>query len=145
MKKFAAVGFASSLLVLFALYESEAQEIRFQFTNPSFGGNAFNSPHLLGLADRQNQHQDDGSDALGLVTESLSEQFARSLEARLLSALAGQVTDAIFGEDPQERGVVEFGDQTITFFRGLETINLTIADGAAGTTTEITVPVLQVQ
>jgi len=45
---------AASLSLGFATAGS-AQDIRFKFNNPSFGGNAFNSSHLLGLAEIQQQ------------------------------------------------------------------------------------------
>ena len=59
-----------------------------------------------------------------------------------LKALAGQVTDAIFGDNPAENGTVSFGDQVVTFQRGLDTVLLTVVDLAAGTTTEIEIPLL---
>ncbi len=36
-----------------------ADELRFGFVNPSFGGNPFNSAHLLGTAQAQNTHKED--------------------------------------------------------------------------------------
>jgi curli production assembly/transport component CsgF len=59
-----------------------------------------------------------------------------------LSGLASQVTDAIFGPNPQDSGTVQFGEQTITFVRGLESIVLTIFDDRTGESTQIQVPTL---
>lgn len=123
---------------------SEASELLYRPINPSFGGNPFNSSHLLGLADRQNKFDDNGS-GIGRSSSSQSQAdlFVRSLSSRLLSSLAGQVTDAIFGDNPQESGTVVFGDVTIEFERGLEFVLLTITDAAAGSVTEISVPIIQ--
>jgi curli production assembly/transport component CsgF len=66
----------------------------------------------------------------------------RQLEGRLLSALSAEVTQAIFGDDPQQSGTVEFGDTTITFDRTAGAITLNIIDALDGTTTTITVPQL---
>ena len=68
--------------------------------------------------------------------------FVRQLEGRLLSALSAEVTQAIFGDDPQDSGTVEFGDTTITFDRTPEAITLDIIDALDGTSTTITVPQL---
>lgn len=128
-------------------------ELIYSPVNPSFGGNPFNSSHLLGLADRQNVHQDDPNattataglaGAAGLSNDP-ADAFTRNLESRLLSALAADVTDAIFGDNPQDSGTVVFGDQTITFNRGLENIQLELIDNAAGTSTLIEVPTLIVE
>ena len=126
---------------------ASASELVFQFTNPSFGGNPFNSAHLLGIANAQNDYSDPSVRRAATATAGLSQGdlFARQLESRLLSGLANQVVDAIFGQNPQERGTIRFGDQTISFSRGLESIALTIFDERTGQSTQIEVPVLNVQ
>jgi curli production assembly/transport component CsgF len=103
-----------------------AQDLTYQPINPSFGGNPFNSSHLLGIANAQNDYQAD--------------IFARQLQSRLLSALSSQIVDAIFGENPQESGTISFGGQTIQFVRGLENVTLTISNDDSGETTTIVVP-----
>lgn len=119
-----------------------ASELIYRPVNPSFGGNALNSSHLLGLANLQNKHQPSfgGGSASGLSQEDL---FARQLESRLLSALSGDVVDAIFGDDPQQSGEVVFGDQTISFFRTLETTVIDIENAATGESTRIEIPNIQ--
>lgn len=121
---------------------AQASELVYKFINPGFGGDPFNQAYLLGTADAQNKFGDNGGGG-ALTEESTAEAFARNLESRLLSELAGEVTEAIFGEDPRESGTVVFGDQTITFVRGLEDILIQIHDAGTGTTTDISVPVLQ--
>ncbi|PWJ14470.1 curli production assembly/transport component CsgF [Jannaschia seohaensis] len=64
------------------------------------------------------------------------------MEGRLLSALAGQVTDAIFGENPQDGGTVVFGTNTVEFTRSVGEIRLQITDALDGSVTEIIVPQL---
>ncbi len=112
-----------------------AQDLVHTPINPSFGGNPFNSAHLLGLANAQNTYEDPNR----VNTQSQANQFSRQLQSRLLSALASQVTDAIFGDNPQERGRFVFGGQTIEFVRGLDSVVLTITD-ADGTITVIEIP-----
>lgn len=113
-----------------------AQDMVYEPINPSFGGNPFNSAHLLGIAGAQNKTRDPAS----AVTSSEADIFARQLQSRLLSALSSQIVDAIFGENPQERGTITFGGQTIRFERGLEAVTLTITNDASGEVTTIVVP-----
>lgn len=119
--------------------------------NPSFGGNPLNSSHLLGLAgaqrsatapDSNSSSGGTGGTTGGTTGSSAAELFVSQLQGRLLSALASQVTEAIFGDDPQDSGTVQFGDTTVTFDRTLDSITLTIDDVTGSTT--IVVPVLVV-
>lgn len=129
-----------------------AQDLVYTPVNPSFGGNPLNSSHLLSIANAQREATaSDADDDLlaggGLDPDPSPGQtdadlFVRQLQGRLLSALAAQVTEAIFGEDPQDSGQVIFGDTTVTFERGLESIRLTITDALDGSITEIVVPQL---
>jgi len=120
-----------------------ANELVYTPINPSFGGNPFNAQHLQFLATTQNQHLPD-NDPITSSEASTADLFVRNLQSRLISGLAGQVADSIFGDNPSEEGTVVFGDTEVTFVRGAEFINLTINDPNSGLT-EIQVPVLQVQ
>ena len=120
------------------LGSAAAQELVYTPINPSFGGNAFNSAHLLALANAQNDHERPASERPGT---SDVDRFIRSLQSRLLSSLSNEVANAIFGEDAQDSGRIVFGDQTIEFVRTLEGIQLTITE-ADGSQTVITVPTL---
>ena len=124
-------------LVILAIGQgASAQDIVYQPVNPSFGGNPFNSAHLLGIANAQNNFKDPKAKASG----SQADIFARQLQSRLLSALSSQIVDAIFGENPQEHGIIKFGGQTIEFTRGLEEVTLLITDDATGEVTTIVIP-----
>ena len=112
------------------------QDITYEPINPSFGGNPFNSSHLLGIASGINDYKDPNATS----SPSQADIFSRQLQSRLLSALASQVTDAIFGENPQERGTITFGGQTIQFVRSLESVLLTITNNDTGEVTEIEIP-----
>jgi curli production assembly/transport component CsgF len=117
---------------------ASAQELVYEPINPSFGGNPFNSSHLLAIANAQNDYERPSS---GDSSSSDLDRFVRSLQSRLLSSLSSQVANAIFGEDAQESGRIVFGDQVIEFFTTLDGIQLTITE-ADGSQTVITVPTL---
>lgn len=113
-----------------------AQDLTYQPIDPSFGGNPFNSAHLLGVANAQNDYKDPDARS----TNSQADIFARQLQSRLLSALSSQIVDAIFGDNPQERGTISFGGQTIQFVRGLTEVTLTITNDETGEVTTIVIP-----
>ena len=115
---------------------AQAQDIVYQPVDPSFGGNPFNSGHLLGIANAQNDYKDPAA----LQSNSQADVFARQLQSRLLSALSSQIVDAIFGDNPQERGTISFGGQTIDFVRSLTEVTLTITDDETGEVTTIVIP-----
>lgn len=140
-------------VVLSLAASGASAELTFQFNNPSFGGNPGNSGHLLAIANAQRTATAPDRTQGGLLDggngggdgdgrDSRADLFVRQLEGRLLSALSAEVTQAIFGDDPQESGTVEFGDTTITFDRTPDAITLNIIDAFDGTSTTITVPQL---
>jgi curli production assembly/transport component CsgF len=115
---------------------SSAQDLVHSPISPTFGGNPFNSAHILGTANAQNDYRDPKT----ATSSSQADIFARQLQSRLLSALSSQLVDAIFGENPQESGTISFGGQTIDFVRGLEEVTINIFTEATGETTTIVVP-----
>lgn len=126
----------STCSVLILSNHAAAQDITYQPVDPTFGGNPFNSAHLLGIANAQNTYKDPNSTS----SSSQADIFARQLQSRLLSALSSQIVDAIFGENPQESGTISFGGQTINFVRGLQDVTLTITNDDTGEETVIIVP-----
>lgn len=131
---------AASAAALFCAMPSGAcaQDMVYTPINPSFGGNPFNSQHLLGIANAQNKFKDPDAAANG----SQADIFARQLQSRLLSALSSQITDAIFGANAQQHGTVDFGGQTIEWNRDLDQVTLTITNDATGEVTTIVVPTI---
>lgn len=115
---------------------AQAQDMVYEPINPSFGGNPFNSAHLLGIANSQNDFRDPRAQS----SSSQADIFARQLQSRLLSALSSQIVDAIFGENPQQSGTISFGGQTINFSRDLENVTLNIANDETGEITTIVIP-----
>lgn len=128
----------ASLLACAALCAAPlaAQDVVYEPVSPTFGGNPFNSQHVLGVANANN----DFRDPRATTSNSQADIFARQLQSRLLSALSSQIVDAIFGDNPQESGLISFGGQTIEFFRTLEEVTLIIRDDTTGEETRIVVP-----
>lgn len=122
--------------VMLVAVPAAAQDITYEPVSPTFGGNPFNSQHVLGVANANNDFRDPRASS----NNSQADIFARQLQSRLLSALSSQIVDAIFGENPQESGTISFGGQTINFFRSLEEVTIIIRDDATGEETRIVVP-----
>lgn len=129
----------SFVLAAYFPVSAMASDLIYSPINPSFGGNPFNSAHLLGVANSINKYKDPSA----TTSSDPAAQFLRTLQSRLLSTLASQITEVIFGENAQESGLIKFGDQEISFVRGLDSVTLTISDMATGTVSQIVVPLLQ--
>ncbi|AUX68236.1 hypothetical protein CHX26_00745 [Porphyrobacter sp. HT-58-2] len=133
MRVVKAILLASGLMLASPL---AAQDLIHQPISPTFGGNPFNSQHVLGVANANNDFRDPRATS----SNSQADIFARQLQSRLLSALSSQIVDAIFGDNPQESGTISFGGQTIEFFRSLEEVTLIIRNDTTGEETRIVVP-----
>lgn len=139
MKNIGAVARCATVLAVAswsAATGARAQDLTYSPISPTFGGNPFNSSHLLGIANAQNDYRDPSSTS----SSSQGDIFARQLQSRLLSAVSSQLVNAIFGDDPQESGTFTLGGQTITFFRDLENVTINVTDDATGEVTTIVVP-----
>jgi curli production assembly/transport component CsgF len=141
IKRFLPLAILLGVGAQLAMTSASASDMVYTPNNPSFGGSSFNSAHLLGIAGAQKPDKP----AVERPGTSQSEIFLRQLQSRLLSSLAGQVTDSIFGENQQDQGTISFGNQIVNFERGLDSVLLTVVDLSAGTTTEIEIPLLQTQ
>jgi len=138
-KKVVAMAVATAIAATSSFGNAWASDLVYTPNNPSFGGNPFNSAHLLGVANAINKYKDPAS----TTSSDPASQFLRTLQSRLLSTLATQITDVIFGENAQDTGLIKFGDQEISFVRGADSVTLTISDLASGSVSEIVVPLLQ--
>jgi curli production assembly/transport component CsgF len=114
--------------------QARADELVYTPVNPSFGGSPFNSGHLLGVANAQNDY------SAPRQKETQAEQFVRLLQSRLLSAVASQVSDAIFGDDAQPSGQIVFDNQSVQWETLGDSIRLLITDTTTGAVTEIIIP-----
>ncbi len=134
--RFPAVALCSATLSMSCVGVASAQQLTYTPINPSFGGNPFNSSHLLGLAGSQNQFLPKSS---SFTAPTQAEQFASQLQSTILSGVAQQISNAIFGNNPQQSGTISFGGTSVNFQRGLDNVTINITD-TKGVTTTIVVP-----
>lgn len=116
---------------------ASAQQLTFTPINPTFGGNPFNSSHLLGLANAQNQFLPKATTTA--VGQTQAQQFASQLQSTILAGVSQQISNAIFGNNPQQSGTISFGGTSVSFARGLDNVTINITD-TQGVTTQIVVP-----
>jgi len=126
---------AAGIIIACASPASAQQQV-YTPINPSFGGNPFNSAHLLGIANAQNNFKDPNAPSSG----SQSQIFANQLQSRLLAALSNNIVNEIFGPNALNNGTIDFGGQTISWVNELGQITVTITDDASGQSTTIVVP-----
>lgn len=131
----ARVGIAFAVSCLFA-GPAAAQQLVYTPVNPLFGGNPFNATELQALANAQNQFLPK-SPTFSPPTQA--EQFASQLQSTILAGVAQQVSNAIFGNNPQQSGTISFGGTTVNFSRELGQVTIVITD-PKGVATKIVVP-----
>ena len=124
---------AATAIIAFVTSAS-ASEIRYKPINPSFGGDSFNSGHLIGLAQAQNGHEAPEE------PDDLLENFERTITSSLISRISFQIADQILGEDAQESGQFTLGDTIINFSRDGGIVDITLFDGVTGQETTLQVP-----
>lgn len=125
---------AAGIIIACASPASAQQQV-YTPINPSFGGNPFNSAHLLGIANAQNNFKDPNA-----PSNSQTDVFARQLQSRLLAALSNNIVNEIFGPNALNNGTIDFSGQTISWVNELGQITVTITDDASGQSTTIVVP-----
>jgi curli production assembly/transport component CsgF len=114
---------------------ASAQQLVYTPINPQFGGNPGNTTILETDATAQNQY----SAAHTKANQTQAQLFASQLQSILLSDLANQVSQAIFGANAQNSGKFSFGGETVSFQKDLSNTTIVITD-VTGAQTTIVLP-----
>ncbi|WP_136255241.1 curli assembly protein CsgF [Onishia niordana] len=133
--------FATMAATLLSPISVSAGDLTYRPINPSFGGDPFNSSHLLQMADIQNQHKDDGSDLDSLFAEdSAADQFISSMQGTMISGASSQLRQAIFEDGAPPSGTFTLNGATVTY----ETVNnrvlVKVSDGITTNSFDIPKP-----
>jgi curli production assembly/transport component CsgF len=133
MAKITRYTLLSTLLLTAGVTSAFAGELVYTPINPCFGGHPLNSSHLLGTAQAQDDYKDPLA-SLGFGTSATSQQdeFSRIIRSSILSRVASQISDQIYGEKALDTGRVVTNDQTIEWSRAGNDINPTLS-GSGGT------------
>ena len=124
-------------------------EIVFEFKSPTFNGVGYSSHQLSKEQISFNRRKSiaDEIKSIALQAElaesrSATNQFMSSLQARIYSELAKQITDQLFSDDGQESGTFTIEDSTINWYKSADDkIVFSVTDLSTGNITEIVIPV----
>tara|TARA_Y100000114_G_C11653790_1_gene275563 strand:+ start:207 stop:701 length:495 start_codon:yes stop_codon:yes gene_type:complete len=125
-----------------------ADEIKFQFKNPSFSG-VGTSAHYLTIENQEFTRKESIrleleaklEEKLREENNSLLERWKNNLQSRILANISRQITDSLFSDDPQMTGSFVLFDNVISWDSDGTFITLSIYNTLDGTTTEITIPI----
>ena len=140
MAKITHYSLITALLLTASMTSVSAGELVYQPINPSFGGYPGNSSHLLGIASAIDQYKDPSAKDFGFGTSATSQQdeFSRIIRSSVLSRVASEISNRIYGENAVDTGRVVIDDQIIEWNRDGSNINLTLS--GSGATSVISVP-----
>ena len=125
-----------------------ADEIKFQFKNPSFSGIG-TSAHYLTIENQEYTRKEALEAEIQALKDELERdaenttlaRFIRNFESRIYAQLSRQLVEQLFGENPADEGSFTLFDNIITWTSDGTYITLTIYNETDGTTTEITIPI----
>lgn len=136
------------LVMLFVITPAKSSELIHQFSSPSFSGAGFSSHALtiyqLEQSARQRQEdrrRQEAAAALRAEQNSPGNQFTQAFQSLVYAQLAKNLSDQLFGENPQNNGSMTFSNVTIAWVRTGGEVSMTITDRATNSATTITVPV----
>ena len=136
------------LVMLFVITPAKSSELLHQFNSPSFSGVGFSSHALtiyqLEQSARQRQEdrrRQEAAAALRAEQNSPGNQFTQAFQSLVYAQLAKNLSDQLFGENPQNNGSMTFSNVTIGWVRNGSEVSMTITDRGTNSTTTITVPV----
>tara|TARA_R110000868_G_scaffold46963_12_gene154582 strand:+ start:2102 stop:2533 length:432 start_codon:yes stop_codon:yes gene_type:complete len=137
------------ILLLILLSNTCYAEQVFQFKSPSFTGVGYSS-HVQTIENTEKTRRDAidaakfqaAKDAATAVNNTNLQKFLNNFESRVYAQLSSQLVNNLFGENPQNSGIVSISGNTIQYSKSGDEINLTVT-GQDGSITQIIIPVAQ--
>jgi curli production assembly/transport component CsgF len=140
--------YALCLVIVGTAYSVSADEIKFQFKNPSFSGVGTSSHYLTIDSQEMTRKEAIEAEIKALADAAKREEenttlarFIKNFESRIYAQLSRQLVDQLFGENPAEEGSFELFDNLITWSSDGISITMTIFNETTGETTTITIPI----
>ena len=127
--------------------QAHASDLAYSFNSPSFSGQGYSS-HVLTIEQMelnarsaiQARRANEIAAAERAALNNPINQFIGNFESIVYQQLAKQLSDALFGQNPSNSGMLDLAGNTIRYVRAGSLINLTITD-TRGTVTQVQVPV----
>lgn len=127
------------LFFLGSLLNVSAQDLVYQPTNPSFGGNPYNYQWLLSSAEAQNSFKDPNA-TKGRDQMTELERFTSSLNSQLLGQVTRRLFTDQFGQGGLEEGSYSFGSLAVDIYPSNEGLVINILDTETGEQTQVIIP-----
>ena len=137
-------SFIMTSLLLLISSSSLATDLTYGFKNPSFSG-VNTSAHWLTIDNQEHTRSKEIADAIQAALQAkaaaaqntILAKFINNLESRIYSQLAAQLTQNLFGENPQPTGSFTIDGNTVSYNKdtATNTLTMTITDGTGNTTT----------
>jgi hypothetical protein len=138
------------VFVLFTdLMCANASEVRQAFKSPAFNGQGYSS-HVLTIENLTFQREKDikakedaqAAQAARDAANTNVNKFLANVESRIYAELSKQISDKLFGENPQSSGSMVLLGNTIDYTVTDSIVNVSVR-AADGTTTVLNIPVGQ--
>lgn len=126
------------LLPAFSFSDADAQEFRFEFKNPGFGGNPNNYYYFMNSAEEQKP--DFSAEEEDRFSRSALDDFERTMQRQVLSQLSRDLTRGDNQIDFTKDGTYDLGDFLITVSSELDIVNIEIEDLVSGERTQVEIP-----
>lgn len=139
--------FMSLVVSMFFINTVSAGELTYDFKSPSFTGIGYSS-HLLTIenlthtrkAEIKSKQEAAAREIEREKENSNVNKFLANLESRIYAELSKQISDKLFGENPQTSGTVDLLGNTIAYEMTDDKVTLNVTQGD-GTYTKVEIPV----
>jgi curli production assembly/transport component CsgF len=133
--------------IILLIVSSAYGEQVFQFKSPSFSGIGYSS-HVQTIENTESSRKkalDDAKlqaakDAAAAAKNTNLQKFLNNFESRVYAQLSTQLVNNLFGENPQNSGIVTIEGNTIQYTKTTDTISMTVT-ASDGTITQVEIPI----
>jgi len=140
-------GILVGFLLGISMSPSYASELKHSFKSPAFNGVGYSS-HVLTIenltfqrkADIKAKEESARKEADREAKNTNVNKFLANLESRIYAELSKQISEKLFGENPQTSGTLELLGNTITYEMSDSNVALTVVQ-ADGSTTVVDIPI----
>jgi curli production assembly/transport component CsgF len=138
MKLLATLLIGAAITLSLGPVDATAQQLKYEPTNPAFGGSPLNYQWLQSSAQTQNAF---GASRSAFQRDPLAD-FESSLQRQILNQLSRELITDRFGDDLDltQQGVFDVGEFTVEITPGLDGTSIRVFNPLTGEETTVTIP-----
>ena len=137
----------TKILTILLITSNAYAELTFEFKSPSFNGIGYSS-HVQTIENTENSRKEaletarlqSAKDAAAASKNTNLQKFLNNFESRVYAQLSTQLVNNLFGENPQNSGIVTIEGNTIQYTKTADMISMTVT-AADGTITQVEIPI----